>query len=210
MSLARILLVDDHRVVTEGLVRLLSDDFDIVETISDARLVLDAVSRVKPDVIILDLSMPTLSGLEVLRQLGDRGGDVKAIVLTMHADPTLAVAALKAGARGFVLKESSGQELFAALDVVLRGGTYLAAALTRDVVTAMVGAADPDRVELTARQREILRLIVKGQRAKEIAGTLEMSTRTVEAAKYKMMQSLNVHSTAELVRYAVEHQLVAY
>jgi DNA-binding NarL/FixJ family response regulator len=208
MSLTTILLVDDHKVVTEGLVRLLSDDFEIVGTISDARLVLDAVSRLRPDVIILDLSLPTISGLELLRQLGDSSADSKTIVLTMHADPRLAIEALKAGARGFVLKESSGDELVSALGVVQRGGTYLAAALTKDVLTAMVGTTDPSDVELTQRQREILRLIVMGQRAKEIAGTLEMSTRTVEATKYKMMHALNVHSTAELVRYAIEHQLV--
>ena len=210
MSPASILFVDDHRVVAEGLVRLLSDGFEIVGTITDARLVLDAVSRLRPDVVILDLSMPTVSGFEVLRQLKERGDEVKAIVLTMHADPRLAVEALKAGARGFVLKESSGDELLAALDVVLRGGTYLAARLTKDVLTSMVGATDPGRVELTPRQREILRLIVMGQRAKEIAGTLEMSTRSVETTKYKMMQAFNVHSTPELVRYAIEHRLVTF
>src|SRR5688500_3601529 len=125
MSLATILLVDDHKLVTEGLVRLLSDDYEIAGTIADARLVLDAVSRLHPDFVILDLSMPTVSGLEVLRQLRDREDQVKAIVLTMHAEPGLAVEALKAGARGYVLKESSGDELLAALAVVLRGGTYL-------------------------------------------------------------------------------------
>lgn len=210
MSLPTVLLVDDHRVVAEGLVRLLSHGFEILDAITDARLVSDAVSRLRPDVIVLDLSMPTVSGLEVLRQLRERQVEFKAIVLTMHADPNLAVEALKAGASGFVLKESSGEELLAALDVVLRGGTYLAAALTKDVVTLMVGATDPDRVELTPRQREILRLIVMGQRAKEIAGTLDVSARSVEATKYKMMQALNVHSTAELVRYAIEHRLVAF
>ncbi len=210
MSRPTVLLVDDHRVVAEGLVRLLSDDFEVVDTITDARLVSDTVVRLRPDVMLLDLSMPTVSGLEVLRQLSERGVEFKAIVLTMHADPNLAVEALKAGARGFVLKESSGEELLTALDVVLRGGTYLAATLTKDIVTLMVGAADPSRVELTPRQREILRLIVMGQRAKEIAGTLDVSTRSVEAAKYKIMQVLNVHSTAELVRYAIEHRLVTF
>jgi DNA-binding NarL/FixJ family response regulator len=210
MSLPSVLLVDDHKVVVEGLVRLLSDDFEIVDTITDSRLVPDAVSRLRPDVILLDVSMPHVSGLEVIRQLSERGLECKAIVLTMHADPSLAVEALKAGARGFVLKESSGEELLSALDIVLRGGTYLAAALTKDILTLMVGAADPSRVELTPRQREILRLIVTGLRAKEIAGTLETSTRSVEATKYKMMQALNVHSTAELVRYAIEHRLVTF
>ena len=100
--------------------------------------------------------------------------------------------------------------MLTALDVVLRGGTYLASVLTKDIVTLMVGVADPSRVELTPRQREVLRLIITGQRAKEIAGVLDMSTRTVEATKYKMMQALNVHSTAELVRYAIDHRLVSF
>jgi DNA-binding NarL/FixJ family response regulator len=210
MSLPSVLLVDDHKVVAEGLVSFLSQHYDIVETLADGRLVLEAVSRLRPDLILLDLSMPNVSGLEVIRQLTSSGVAFNVVVLTMHADPNLAVEALKAGARGFVLKESSGDELLTALDVVLRGGTYLASALTKDIVNLMVGVADPSRVELTPRQREVLRLIVTGQRAKEIAGTLDMSTRTVEATKYKMMQALNVHSTAELVRYAIEHQLVTF
>ena len=210
MSLPSVLLVDDHKVVAEGLVSLLSEYYEIAATIADGRLVLDAVCRLRPDVILLDLSMPNVSGLEVIRQLKEHGLEFNAVVLTMHADPSLAVEVLKAGARGFVLKESSGEELLTAIDVVLRGGTYLASALTKDIVTLMVGAADPSRVELTPRQREVLRLIVLGQRAKEIGGTLDMPTRTVEATKYRMMQALNVHSTAELVRYALEHHLVSF
>jgi DNA-binding NarL/FixJ family response regulator len=210
VSLPRVLIADDHKVVAEGLVRLLGDHYEIVDTINDGGLVPDAVARLRPDVLVLDLSMPTVSGLEAMRQLRARRVDFKAIVLTMHADANLAVEALKAGASGFVLKESGGEELLVALQVVLEGGTYLAASLTKDIVTLMVGATDPSRVELTSRQQEVLRLIVRGQRAKEIAATLDLSTRSVEAIKYKIMQLLNVHSTAELVRYAVEHRLVTF
>ncbi len=208
--LPRVLIVDDHKVVVEGLVRLLSERFDIVDTINDGRYVLDAVSRLHPDVIVLDISMPHVSGLEAMRQLKEHGVQSKAIVLTMHADANLAVEALRAGASGFVLKESSGEELVTALQVALNGGTYLASGLTKEVVMLMVGATDPSRVELTTQQREVLRLIVRGQRAKEIAGVLDLSPRTVEAIKYKIMQLLNVHSTAELVRYAIEHHLVTF
>jgi DNA-binding NarL/FixJ family response regulator len=210
MSLSSVLLVDDHKVVAEGLVKLLGPFYEIVDTISDGRLVLEAVLRLDPDVVLLDLSMPNVSGLEVIRQLQQHGVKSSTIVLTMHADPGLAVEALKAGARGFVLKESSGEELLTALDVVLRGGSYLAAAITKDILMLMVATADPSRVELSPRQREVLRLIIMGQRAKEIAGTLDISTRVVETTKYKMMQVLNVHSTAELVRYAIEHHLVTF
>ena len=206
----KVLIADDHKVVTEGLVRLLSERFQIVGTVGDGRLVVETVARLCPDAILLDVSMPNVSGLEALRQLRQHGITVKAIVLTMHADANLAVEALKAGASGFVLKEAGGDELLAAIDIVLAGGTYLATGLTKEILTLMVGATDPTRVELTARQREVLRLIVQGQRAKEIAATLEMSTRSVEAIKYKVMQTLNVHSTAELVRYTVENRLVAF
>jgi DNA-binding NarL/FixJ family response regulator len=210
VSLPRVLIVDDHKVVVDGLVRLLGEWCEIVDTITDGRLVLDAVRRLTPDVIILDISMPQFSGLEALRQLKEHGVHTKAIVLTMHADASLAVQALKAGASGYVLKESSTEELLTALQTVLKGDTYLASGLTKEVVSFMSGAIDPSRVELTTRQREILRLLVQGQRAKEIAATLDMSTRSVEAVKYKTMQLLNVHSTAELVRYVVEHRLVTF
>jgi len=210
MNRARVLIVDDHKVVAEGLVRLLSDRYDVVETLGDGRLVADTAFRLEPDVVLLDISMPGGSGLEAMRQLREHGAKCKVIVLTMHADAALAVEALKAGASGFVLKESSGDELLTALQVVLEGGTYLASELTKDILTLMVGAVDPSRVELTSRQQEVLRLIVRGQRAKEIAMSLDLTTRSVEAVKYKTMQLLNVHSTAELVRYAIEHRLVSF
>jgi DNA-binding NarL/FixJ family response regulator len=204
------LIVDDHKVVAEGLVRLLSDRFDIVDTITDGDRVQEAVVRLKPDVVLLDVSMPSISGLEILRKL--TGGPVacKVVMLTMHADANVAVAALRAGASGFVLKESSGDELAAALQMALAGGMYLTSSLTKEILTLMMGAADPARVELTIQQREVLRLIVLGRRAKEIAATLDMSTSSVEAVKRKTMQLLGVESTAELVRYAVEHRLVAF
>lgn len=207
MNPAKILIADDHKVVAEGLVRLLDERFEIVETVNDGSFVVDAVLRHAPDVILLDASMPSVTGLEAMRRLKERKIPFKAIVLTMHADARLAVEALKAGASGFLLKESSGEELLSAIDVVLRGDVYLAASLTKDIVTLMVGAAEPAGVELTAHQREVLRLIVRGQRAKEIASALDASPRSIEATKHKIMQLLNVHSTAELVRYAIEHDL---
>jgi DNA-binding NarL/FixJ family response regulator len=209
MNRPRVLIVDDHKVVAEGLHRLLDNEFEIVGTINDGASVLDAAVRLAPDVVLLDLSLPTISGLEALRQVKARL-DIKAIVLTMHADPDLAVEALKAGASGFVLKESSGEELLTALQVVLRGDTYLASALTKDVVQLMVGVADPARIALTPQQREVLRLIVQGQRAKEIAAVLNLSIGTVQNLKYAIMSALNVRSTAELVRYTVEHRLVPF
>jgi DNA-binding NarL/FixJ family response regulator len=209
-ALPRVLVVDDHKVVAEGLVRLLSERVEIVDTINDGAFVVDAVSKYAPDVVIIDISMPNVSGLEAIRQLKAHHLDVRIIVLTMHADATLAVEALRAGASAFVLKESSGDELLTALDRVVSGQSYLAAALTKEIVTLMVGAADPSRVSLTTQQREVLRLIVRGLRVKEVASTLNMSARSVVGIKQKLMLSLNVHSTAELVRFAVEKRLVSF
>ena len=158
--------------------------------------------------MLLDLSMPNVGGLEALSHRKDARAEYKTIVLTMHGDARLAIEALKAGASGFMLKESSGDELLTALDAVLQGRTYLTSTLTKDVLSLMADPLDSTGIRLTPRQREVLRLIVQGQRVKEIAGVLDLSPRSVESIKYHIMQELNVHSTAELVRYAIQHDLV--
>jgi DNA-binding NarL/FixJ family response regulator len=204
-----ILLADDHTIVTEGLTRLLRDhDFEVVAAVADGRLLIDAAKRLRPDVIVTDLSMPGLSGLEVLTRLKAEGIDSKIIVLTMHNDADLATAAMRAGASGFLLKEAAGEELIAAIRQVLQGGVYLTPALTRDVMERMAGSSGESGPQLTPRQLDVLRLIVKGQRMKEIASNLGLSTRTVETHKYEMMETLGLHSTAELVRYALERRLM--
>lgn len=208
MRLPRIMIVDDHLLFAEGLAHVLQDRFEIVATMTDGRLLTDAVRRLKPDVLLLDVSMPHISGLDVLRQLKAERLSCRTIMLTMHADPRMAAEALGAGASGFLLKEASREELVTALDAVLQGQTYLTAALTREVLSLMAGPVDPDHIDLTPRQREVLRLIVQGQRVKEIAAMLDLSPRSVESIKYRMMQDLNVQSTAGLVRYAIEHNIV--
>jgi DNA-binding NarL/FixJ family response regulator len=209
MTFPRVVICDDHRMVVEGLVRFLDDSCDIVETLGDGGLVRETVRRVKPDIVILDISMPNNSGLEVLRQVGEDGASCKTVVLTMYAEPRLAVDALKAGASGFVLKESSADELLMALQVVLDGGTYLPKDLTKEIVTLMIGT-DSSYPALTLVEQEVLRLVVQGQRAKEIAATLDMTTRSVETVKYRLMRQLDVHSTAELVRHAIERRLLQF
>lgn len=204
------MLADDHVVFTDGVVRLLHDRFEVVGSVADGSELPDAVRRLHPDVVVMDISMPRLSGLEALRRLKANHDESRVIILTMHADPRLAAEALRSGAKGFVLKHSSGQELVDAIDAVLQGRTYLTPALTEGVLALMSGPADPAAVELSPRQREVLRLIVNGQRVKEIASTLGLSPRTVESVKYEMMRALNIHSTAELVKYALEHQLVVF
>jgi DNA-binding NarL/FixJ family response regulator len=204
-----VLLADDHTIVTEGLVRLLRDhDFDVVGAVGDGRQLIEAAGRLRPDVIVTDLSMPGLSGLDVLARLRAERLDSKVIVLTMHNNANLATAALRWGASGFLLKESAGEELLAAIGQVLQGRVYLTPALTRDVMERMAGASGAAEPHLTPRQLDVLRLIVKGQRMKEIAANLGLSTRTVETHKYEMLQTLGLHSTAELVRYALDRRLV--
>ncbi len=210
MSRPTILLADDHVVFTDGIVRILRERFDIVGTVTDGSSMLEAVIRLHPDVIVTDISMPTLSGLEGLRQLKARHIDSRVIFLTMHADAKLAAEAFRLGARGFVLKQSSGDELVKAIEVVLQGHKYMSPALTDDVLALMSRPPGSAEAELSARQQEVLRLIVSGHRMKEIAATLNLSPRTVESIKYEMMRGLNVHSTTELVRYAIEHRLVVF
>lgn len=205
-----VLVADDHVVFTEGIVRILEGRFDVVGSVTDGGLLVEAAARLRPDVIVLDISMPKVSGLEALRRLKAKHSASKVIFLTMHADARLAAEALRAGARGFVVKQSSGEDLVAAIDAVLQGHKYLSAVLTEEVLRLMSGPADPAAVKLSPRQLDVLRLIVKGQRVKEIAANLDLSPRTVETIKYEMMSALNVHSTAGLVRYAIEHRLVMF
>jgi len=205
-----VLIADDHAIVMEGLVSLLKEHkFDVVGAVGDGEKLIEAARRLKPEVIVTDLSMPALSGLDVLVKLKEENFDGKVVVLTMHNDAERATQALKAGASAFLLKESAGEELVSAIHQALQGRVYLTAAVTRSVIERM---ADSDgrasSSELTQRQMEVLRLIVKGQRMKEIASTLRLSTRTVETHKYEMMQVLGLHSTAELVRYAIERRLI--
>ena len=211
MTRPRLLLVDDHQILLDGLAGLLSADCDVVGTQTDGRAVVDDVCRLKPDLLLLDLSIPYVGGLEVMRRLNARNIPFKAIVLTMHADAGLAIESLRCGASAFVLKQSGGSELQKALRLVLEGATYLPPQITKHAVLMMVaGSVESDGVELTAHQLDVLRLIVGGLRAKEIASALGISTRAVEAIKYRLMQQLRVRSTAALVRVALEHRLVSY
>jgi DNA-binding NarL/FixJ family response regulator len=206
MRRARVLLADDHTIVAEGLQSLLKDQFELVGTVADGRQLVDAAGSLRPDVIVTDLSMPVLTGLDALRQIKAAGIDAKVIFLTMHAYARIASEALQAGAVGFLLKQSAGEELITAIEEVLDGRTYLTPLLTRDVLALQTSGA-ADRPVLTPRQREVLRLLADGKRMKEIAAILGLSPRTIETHKYEMMQTLGVGSTAELVKYAIKHDL---
>jgi DNA-binding NarL/FixJ family response regulator len=204
-----VLVADDHAIVKEGIVNLLKEhDFDVVGAVGDGHELIDTAKRLRPDVIVTDLAMPGLSGLDVLARLKAEHIDSKVIVLTMHNDAELATRAMRAGASGFLLKESAGEELLNAIHQALQGRVYLTAMMTRAVMERMAASPGQSEPQLTARQRDVLRLILEGRRMKEIAATLQLSTRTVETHKYEMMAVLGVHSTTELVRYAVKHRLI--
>ena len=201
-----ILIADDHTIVAEGLVKLLSRRFDVVATVADGTALVEAAERLRPDIIIADLEMPSLSGLEALERLKKRGVASKFVILTMHKEASVAARAMRAGASAFLLKHSAGNELIDAIDEVLDGRTYLSPAVTKDILAAL-DEGRSDKIELTRRQRDVLRLIVEGRRMKEIAAILELSARTVETHKYEMMRVLGVQSTAELVALAVKRDL---
>src|SRR5215475_7294285 len=210
MRRARVLLADDHTVVAQGLASLLWEEFELVGIVGDGQALLDTAQRLQPDVIVADMAMPVMDGLEALHQLKAARINAKVIFLTMHADAQLATAALRAGASGYVLKHSAGEELITAIQKVLQGRTYLTPLIATDVITNLMAPEKQAPVTLTPRQREVLRLIAEGRRMKEIAALLQLSTRTVETHKYEMMRALGVQSTAELVRYAIHLGLVAH
>lgn len=210
MRQTTVLVADDHAIVREGVVSLLRDhDFNVVGAVGDGVALLEAAERLRPDVIVTDISMPGLSGLEALSKLAAARLPSKVIVLTMHNDAELATRAVRAGAAGFLLKEAAGEELVNAIRQVGQGRLYLTPAVTRDVMERMASPEGGSEPQLTSRQRDVLRLILLGHRMKEIAVTLDLSPRTVETHKYEMMQVLRVHSTAALVRYAIEHRLIS-
>ena len=201
-----VLIADDHTIVADGLVKLLSDRFDVVATVADGVALIEAAERLRPDVVVADVNMPSISGLEALQRLRKRGVPSKFVILTMHKDTDIATRAMRAGASAFLLKHAAGDELIDVIDVVMQGRTYLAPEVTRDVLAAY-DQPRVDEAELTPRQRDVLRLIVEGRRMKEIADLLDLSPRTVETHKYEMMRVLGVQSTAELITLAVRRNL---
>lgn len=209
MHRATVLLADDHPIVLEGLASLLRSEFTLVGTVADGVQLVETARQLRPDVIVTDVAMPGLGGIEALRRLKAEAIAAQVILLTMHAEAPLAAEALRAGASGFVVKHAAGKELIAAIHMVLRGGRYLAPHLASDVLTALADRGPSGGGTPTPRQREVVSLIAEGRTMKEIAAALGLSPRTVETHKYQMMQVLGLQTTAELIRYALEHSLTA-
>ena len=211
MSKPRILLADDHRMVAEGLKSLLAEEFELAGIVEDGRAMVKAARELRPDVIVADISMPLLNGIDALAQLKQDDPGVRVVFLTMHRNAAYARRALEAGAAGFVLKHSASAELVLAVRAALQGRTFvtpdLAAELMRTAKQGPQGHPDPVAA-MTPRQREILQLLAEGKSAKEIAAVLGLSARTVEDHKYRLMESLGIENSAELIHFAIKHGLV--
>lgn len=207
MKRISVLLADDHRIVAEGLRRLLEPEFDLVGVVEDGRALLAAVKDLKPDVIVTDISMPELNGVEALEELKKNDPGVRVVFLTMHHNVAYARQAMDAGALGYVLKHSAMEELLLAVRAAAAGRSFVSPTIAGELLQSMRdhGGVDRDPVHrLTLRQREILRLLVDGHSAKAIAARLGISPRTVEFHKYAMMETLGVSSSAELIRFALQ------
>ncbi len=213
MKPIRILLADDHTVVIEGLRRILdSPEFEIIGTVSDGRALSQAAADLQPDVIITDVAMPSLNGIEAARRIRKQNRQSKIVFLTMHTEPTYAVEALTAGGSGYVLKSSAGAELVTAIREAFNGSVYVAKSIAEPVKCALNARPAEARVpadRLTSRQREVLQLLAEGRQAKEIAAALSVSPRTVEFHKYRIMETLGIRTVAELARYALRRGIVA-
>jgi len=212
MGKPRVLLADDHLILLEGLRSLLGVEFEIVGAVQDGRALLEAAERLRPDLIILDLSMPVLGGLEAARRLRVSNPEAKLLALTMHSDVTFARQAFDAGVSGYVLKQSAARELTAAIHQVLNGARYIAEPL-REAFSKRPRGPRAGRQgvehELSPRQREVLQLMAEGHSAKDIAFRLGISVKTAEYHRYQIMEKLGIHTTAELTRYAIRHRMIS-
>jgi DNA-binding NarL/FixJ family response regulator len=211
MGRPRVLLADDHTILLEGLKGLLEPDFDLVGTAENGSELLTAAEKLEPDVILLDISMPVLNGIEAARRLKEQNSKAKIVFLTMHADSRFVKEAFRVGASGYLLKRAASAELVSALREVLDGRFYVTPLITKDIMQSLLDPnfAGEDRTgQLTSRQREVLQLVAEGKSLKEIAAKLNLSTKTVEYHKRSIMDELGLRTTAELTRYAVKHGIV--
>ena len=212
MSKPRVLLADDHALVLEGFKKLLEEHCQVVGSVEDGRALLDAAKRLQPDIVVLDISMPKLNGLDAARRLRKMVPQPRLIFVTVHADQDYVTQAFKAGASAYLLKRSAGSELLQAIDAVKNDNYYITSLIAKDLVQAAIadtasGADGQDRLPI--RQREILQLVAEGATLKEIASTLGLSPKTVEYHKAKLMEQLGLHTTAELTKYALAHGLTS-
>jgi DNA-binding NarL/FixJ family response regulator len=210
MGMPRIILADDHALFAEALCRLIAPSVEVVATVGDGRALLEAAPRLRPDVVVLDVAMPLLNGLDAGRELKKKLPTVKLIFLTMNEDPELAVEAMRAGASGFLLKTSAGAELFTAIRDALKGKKYITPQIARGMQECFI--QDPRGVRpekaFTTRQREVVQLLVEGKPMKVVADILRIAPRTVAFHKYRVMQVHGIKTNAELVQFAIKNRII--
>jgi DNA-binding NarL/FixJ family response regulator len=207
----KIIVADDHTLVAEACKKLLDAEYDVVATVGDGRTLVRTAVTLKPQVIIVDISMPLLNGLDAGQQVKKMAPSVKLIYLTMNQDADLAAEAFRCGASGYLLKTCAASELTTAVREVLRGKSYLSPAIAKDTVDFLLKQGEEmvdEGSELTERQREVLQLLAEGKSMKEVGSVLNLTTRTVAFHKYRIMQVLHAHSNAELVRYAIKKHVL--
>ena len=210
MRKARVLLADDHRLLVEAFEKLLQPDFEVVGTVSDGRALLTAARELKPDVIVLDISMPLLNGMVAAERLKKMMPEVKLVFLTVNEDAGFASEAMRIGASGYLLKSSAASELFHAIEVALEGRTYVTPLIMQDMVTSLANGRQPNEAsaKLTTRQREVLQLLAEGHTMKEVATILGLSPRTIAFHKYRIMEKLNLKTNANLFQFAIKHGII--
>ncbi len=211
MQRTRVVLADDHKLILDALKNLIEPEFQVVGTFGDGHALVEAAPELKPQVIVLDVGMPTMNGISAGQRLKQSMPNVKLIYLTMNQDPDLAAEAFRLGAKGYLLKSSAGSELVDALRAVVRGGSYVTPLMTEDVLGSFVNHFKnlKSTSHLTLRQKEVLQLLAEGRSMKEAAYILNVSPRTVAFHKYTMMEHLHIKTSAELVQYALNTQLLA-
>jgi len=211
----RLLMADDHSIMLAGLRKLVEGTCEVIGAVEDGRALVEAAEQLRPDLILVDISMPLLNGMDAARQIKKSVPDAKLIFLTMHASPVFATEALQAGASGYLLKQSAASELPQAIETVLNGQVYLTPAITRPVLDSIVKhKSTPMQLrksltQLTPRQREVLQLLAEGKSPKDIAQLLNVSLKTVEFHKTRLMEQLDLHSTLALAKYAIAEGLVS-
>jgi len=209
MGKTRILLADDHTLVAEAFSRLLEPQFDVLGTATDGRTLLEKAAQLKPDVILLDLSMPVLNGFEAGERLKKLLPHAKLIVVTMNEDTEVAAEVLRSWASGFLLKKSASTELVAAIQQVLQGKTFVTSQMTQSLLDKFVRNPDLHRSRtLTSRQREVLQLLAEGRTMKEAAAVLHVTPRTVAFHKYKIMEEFELKTNSDLLRFAIRERII--
>src|SRR5215470_17225941 len=210
MTAARVMLADDHTILVEAFRNLLEPHYEVVGTVADGRALIEAASQLKPDVIVVDIGMPLMNGLEAGVRLKQVVPTAKLIFLTMNEDPDLAAEAMRRGASGYLLKSSAASELIRAIQMALKGKTYLTAQIARKLQKTLANNPQPRAraKTLTPRQREVIQLLAEGKSMKEVADVLNVKPRTVAFHKYRIMDELNLNTTAELIQFAIKSRIL--